>query len=129
MRLSTTDSTGTPSAHRIPAPRQTIVSARKNQDLRAVSVLSSPRRCWPTDANSPSVVPPTQAASGRAAPQAPPVASASTFRDTVVPGSRYGSTVGQNASAYWPLPYVAPHQESIPLPVCQPRRFSPLPVS
>ncbi len=108
LRFSTTVSTAAPSVARTDPARQTIASARQNQDFLAYSVLDSPRTNWPTAAYSPSVAPPTQFTSGRGRPHAPPSASASGFLDTVVPGSRYGSTVGQKASVYWPLPYVAP---------------------
>ncbi len=127
LRLSTTVSTGTPSAQLIPAPRQITASATQNQDLRAWRVEPRPLRCWPRAAYVPSVVPPTQRASGRAVPHSPPSRSARRLVETVVPGRRYQSTVGQNQSVYWSL---APdHQLTVPAPVCQPRGFSPLPHS
>ncbi len=128
FRLSTTVSTGTPSAQVIPAPRQITASATQNHDLRARRVEPRPFRCWPTEAYSPSVTPPTQRASGFGSPHSPPARSGSRRVETVVPGSRYQSTVGQNQSVYWP-PCPGTHQESIPAPVCQPREFSPLPHS
>ena len=100
LRLSTTVSTGTPSVAVMPAPRQTIASSRQNQDLRASRVDPRPFRCCPTAANSPSVAPPTQRTAGLGSPHSPPALSASRLVDTVVPGSRYQSTVGQYQSVY-----------------------------
>lgn len=61
----------------------------------------------------PSVVPPTQRVSGRAVPHSPPSRSASRLVETVVPGSRYQSTVGQNQSVYW-SPVPSAHQLTMP---------------
>jgi hypothetical protein len=113
----------------MPAPRRTTVSARKKDDVRAVSVLPSPLRSWPTAENSPSVVPPTQRASGLGAPHSPPALSGSRRVETVVPGIRYGSTVGQKSSVYWSRVPSPAHQVSMWEPVCQPRGCSPLPHS
>ncbi len=88
LRLSTIVSTATPSPAVMPAPRQTTASSRKNHDLNASIVLSSPLRCWPTAAYVPSLAPPTHRHGVRVSPHPAPAPSGSRRVETVVPGSR-----------------------------------------